>query len=215
MNDLTILYYTANVENKSLENKVKENILNVCDDLPIISISQKPIEFGHNICVEKHDNCYYNEFRQIQIGLKEVKTNYVIVTEADCLYPPDYFKFRPKELGHCYRYNNVWVHYTQFKGAPKFRQKGFSDCAQIIDVNIWTALINKALDEKLKWGTKRNIVIGAMPKARRKYIWSGDPIITFKTKKGVKSVTQVRSDISPQYNLPYWGSAKDIREKYI
>jgi hypothetical protein len=45
---VTILYYTSNREDESFEKKIQENILKQTD-LPIISVSQKPINFGKNI----------------------------------------------------------------------------------------------------------------------------------------------------------------------
>ena len=97
MNDVTILYYTANVEDELFERKIRKNILKNKGDLPIISVSQKPIDFGDNICVGEHEPCYLNLFRQIQIGLEKVRTTFIITTEADFLYPPDYFTFVPPE----------------------------------------------------------------------------------------------------------------------
>ena len=60
----TIIYYTANREKESFENKVRENILKVKGDLPVISVSQKPIDFGKNICVGDIGQNYLNAFRQ-------------------------------------------------------------------------------------------------------------------------------------------------------
>jgi len=47
----TIIYYTANREDERFEQVIRENILRVSEGLPIISVSQKPIDFGQNICV--------------------------------------------------------------------------------------------------------------------------------------------------------------------
>ncbi len=72
---LTVLYYSASTENEKFEEAVRQNILVQKGDLPLISVTQKPLpNFGQNICVGPQYNCYGNEFRQIQLGLKEVKT---------------------------------------------------------------------------------------------------------------------------------------------
>jgi hypothetical protein len=47
----TIIFYTGNTEKESFEKKVRDNILKVSNGIPIISVSQKPIYFGTNICV--------------------------------------------------------------------------------------------------------------------------------------------------------------------
>ena len=69
---VTILYYTSNREGEEFEGRIRQNILNVKGDLPIISISHKPIDFGENICVGDVGVSGFNMFRQIQIGLKRV-----------------------------------------------------------------------------------------------------------------------------------------------
>ena len=48
----TIIYYTSNREDERFESRVRANLLKVCGNLPIISVSQKPIYgFGFNIPV--------------------------------------------------------------------------------------------------------------------------------------------------------------------
>ena len=74
MGQATIIYYTSNTENENFENKIRENILKVKGDLPLISVSQKPIDFGHNICVGELGKSYENAFYQAKIGC-EIATN--------------------------------------------------------------------------------------------------------------------------------------------
>ncbi|MCK9371413.1 hypothetical protein M0R04_15975 [Candidatus Dojkabacteria bacterium] len=47
----TIVYCSSNMEKEEFEGKIKENLVKVCGDLPIISVTQKPINLGTNICV--------------------------------------------------------------------------------------------------------------------------------------------------------------------
>ena len=49
--DLTIIYITANVVKEKFGEKVREKLLESAGDFPIISVSQKPMDFGENICV--------------------------------------------------------------------------------------------------------------------------------------------------------------------
>ncbi len=106
--DLTIIYYTSNKEKPDFEEKVRAELLRVCGDLPIISVSQKPIDFGKNICVGNVGASGFNMFRQVLIGCREAKTLFVISAEADCLYPPEYFKFIPERENICYRNANTY-----------------------------------------------------------------------------------------------------------
>src|SRR3989304_6181792 len=105
----TVLYYTSNQEHQGLEQRVRENILARCGGLASISISQKPIDFGTNICVGEVGASGFNMFRQVLIGCEAAKTPFIISAESDCLYPPDYFTFRPKRDDVCYRNSNLYV----------------------------------------------------------------------------------------------------------
>ncbi len=114
MNDLTILYYTANTLNDSTAEKVRDNLLKVTEKkYPIISVSQKPINFGHNICVGEIGRSKYNCYKQILIGVREVKTKYVACAEDDTLYSVDHFLYRPPKGFFCYE-TNMWLAQENF-----------------------------------------------------------------------------------------------------
>jgi len=114
MNDLTLLYYTANtIENKYLPGHVAEHIRkNLLDTtggiFPIVSVSQKPIDFGKNICVGPIGRSLYNFWKQVFIGAKEVKTKFVACCDDDALYNMEHFAHRPSS-DDVFSYNsNMW-----------------------------------------------------------------------------------------------------------
>ncbi len=215
--DTTILYYTSNREDESFEQKVRDNILRVKGDLPIISVSQKPIDFGENICVGEHEACYYNLLKQVRIGLDCIKTTFVINAEADFLHTPDFFSFEPKETGRFYRYNNIWVLFA----FRKYRRywyafKNYSDGAQIVDVKTWKKYIDHALGNRTHWGTQEDGV--RYPKNyyfSEEKSWTGSPSVTFKTGNGVRLGTSTMKNIRVQYKLLPWGYANDIVKEYM
>ena len=57
MFDITAIYYTVNYISDYFAENIKKQILKVIDDMPLISVSQKPIDFGQNICVGKIGCC--------------------------------------------------------------------------------------------------------------------------------------------------------------
>jgi len=107
--DTTIIYYTSNKETPEFEQRIINSLLKVCGNLPIISVSHKPIDLGKNICVGDVGTSGFNMFRQVLIGCKEAKTKFIISAEADCLYSPDYFKFIPERDDICYRNTNTYL----------------------------------------------------------------------------------------------------------
>ena len=217
MNNITVLYYTSNRENEKFEEKVRRNILKLKGDLPLISVSQKPLNFGRNICVGVQDNCYGNEFRQIQIGLKEVHTEYVLCAESDVLYPPEYFQFEPTGADY-YRYSNVWVHYAR---PPKRKNepqvvlfKRFSDGAQLLKTKFWSDLIDKNIGTGDHWFTTADILPRFTLETIPGLVWGNDhPVITYKTLSNVSRKTSLQKNHPPREELPYWGNIAKLNKR--
>ena len=105
----TIIYYTSQSEQPEFEQKVIDQINLVKGDLPVISVSQNPMDFGENICVGDVGRTYLNAFRQLLIGCEKAKTKFIFTAESDCLYPPGYFDFRPLDENKIYSHVNTWV----------------------------------------------------------------------------------------------------------
>jgi hypothetical protein len=215
MRNLTVLYYTSNREGGNFEGRVKNIILENKGDLPLISVSQKPIDFGKNIVVGDHGASGFNMFRQVQIGLREVKTNFVISTEADCFYPPDYFQFVPPRNDVPYRNRNTWV-------MPRHRaffwnKKESATHAQIVDTKLYLDRLNKLFKGAPDWSVEEK----NFPKERLKkedvfnkieYWKSKNPVIQIKTKRSMRHYTH--SERIDTHELPYWGKGVDFQKKY-
>lgn len=110
LNDLTLLYYTSH----TLWEPCAENVRNFLllnaplYEMPLISVSQKRLSFGHNICVGEIGRSYYNCYKQIYIGAQAVRTKYVACVEDDTLYCPEHFFHRPTS-DDTFAYNaNMW-----------------------------------------------------------------------------------------------------------
>lgn len=114
--DISLLYYTANKVENYLGNNVRKHLLKVNDNqYPIISVSQKPLDLGKNICVGNIGQSYYNCYKQILTGAKEVKTKYVAMCEDDTLYSKEHFSHRPtSENVFAYNKNKWFVEETEF-----------------------------------------------------------------------------------------------------
>ncbi len=150
--DITILYYSSNREKPDFEERVKENLLKVCGGLPIISVSHKPIDLGKNICVGDVGTSGFNMFRQVQIACEAATTPFVISAEADCLYPPDYFQFRPPRLDAPYRDSNLYV-------MPDARDYFFlksegATHAQIVGREFYLSTLKKLFEGAPKWSVE-------------------------------------------------------------
>ena len=216
MDSVTIIYYTSNREDASFELKVRELILKNCGGLPIISVSQKPIDFGKNICVGDVGASGFNMFRQVLIGCMEAKTKFVISAEADCLYPPDYFDFIPPRKDKCYRNSNLYVMGNK-RNYYYYKEEGATH-SQIIGREYY---INR-LKELFKGAPQWSVEEMNFPKERHRkadvfdeisYYRTVNPVVQIKT--GLSMRHHTHSDRTPIYDLPYWGNGRVVKRQYI
>ncbi len=209
-----IIYMSSNKEFPQFEEKIRDNILMHCGQLPIISVTQKPIKFGKNICVGEVGVSGYNFFKQTLIACKNSDADYVICCEADTLYAPDYFQFVPPRLDVPYRNKNTYVmgqHRTYFYHKPESATH-----AQIVGRQFYIDTLEKLFKDCPEWSDEKNF-----PKERYgkedvfdhiEYWESEAPVVQVKTSQSMRHHT--RSERVPVYKLPFWGSGKEFREKY-
>ncbi len=215
-NNATILYYTSNRERPEFEKKIQENLLKVCGDLPIISISHKSIDLGTNICVGDVGVSGFNMFRQVLIGCEAATTKFIISAEADCLYPPDYFTFRPERDDACYRNSNLYVMGDR-RDYFYYKEEGATH-AQIVGREYYIKRLKELFEGAPQWSIEEK----NFPKERHKkedifqkieYWRTENPVIQIKTHRGMRYYT--RSDRTPIYELKYWGEGSKLRKQLL
>lgn len=217
MKDLfTIIYYTSNKEKPEFEKKIKDNLLLVAGDIPIVSVSHKPIDLGTNISIGEREACNHNLFRQIQIGAMFATTPFVIHAEADCLYPPDYFQFDEKtikDVDQSYKLANNYIlnewGVDEYKG---FYQKEFGTFAQITGRKHLINEIDTVLDGRPLWDVRRKErPLELFRRWRWEMIDNKNPVVSLKTFDGMNKHTKI---IEPPINeIPYWGNADKLRKE--
>jgi len=196
MGKKTIVYYTSNSEKPEFEKKIQEHLLSVCGDIPIVSVSQKRMDFGLNICIGEVGQSYETEFRQIKLGAMAAKTEYIIFAEADFLYPKEHFEFEPTG-DSVYRNENVWVIlcYRKPKGRIllRYHEKKFCNGSQICKRD---EIIEHGFREKIPFTPFR----------------TETACVSFKTGDSMTKSNHVRVRA---LTLPYWGDARDLTKKYV
>jgi hypothetical protein len=210
--DLTVIYYSSNREDVNFESKIQADLYEKVDGTPIISVTQKPVRFGENICVGDVGLSDYNIYRQMQIACTRAKTKYVCTTEADCLYPPTgYFNFKPPEDWTAGHYTNVYI---LWKGSHIFKQKAFSLCGLYANREYLLSRFPRSLDPRIMWRPNHK------PHHPLFYKWhdwtpfkGGIPIINIKTGDGMRMKSGVGTEGPPQKELPYWGKAEEMEER--
>lgn len=212
----TIIYYTSNRESPIFEQKIRDNIIANSNGLPIVSVSQKPIDFGKNIVVGEVGASGFNMFRQVQIACREAKSKFVLSCEADCLYPPDYFTFEPDRDDVCYRDSNLYV--LAHKRAIYWRKPEGATHVQIVGREYYLNRLNDLFKGAPDWSVEEK----NFPRERGlgldvfdiiEMYKTTNPVIQIKTSDSMRYHTH--SERINIYDLPYWGSAKEFRKKYV
>ena len=224
MNNKTILYYTANQENPEFEEKIQQNILENCNGLPIISVSQKPIMFGENICVGEVGRSYLNLYRQTLLGALAAKTEYLVFAESDFLYSKEYFSFTPQG-DNMYRYENVWLMFADKRFGFKYYKKSYAGGVLIVKRDFLIKELNKYLEGQPEWIDGDFIVRDKKGNPRVDYtdiknfpekfvsFSSEIPCISFKTGNGLTSRASVNKERAD--TLPYWGNGRELYFKML
>lgn len=105
MSTKSIIYYTDNRPNQKIMLAVQNQLLK--SQLPIVSCSLKPVNFGKNIVLDL-DPGPVTMFIQILTALKASRAEYVFFCEHDVLYHPTHFEFTPPSMDTFYYNVNVW-----------------------------------------------------------------------------------------------------------
>ncbi len=101
-----LIYYT--------DGHCREDILLACQksiakcNLPIVSVSQKPITFGENVVMELPRSSL-SMYKQIVAGLETSTVDIVFLIEHDILYHPSHFTFTPPNENQIYYNMNRWA----------------------------------------------------------------------------------------------------------
>ncbi len=212
MSNLTVIHVSSNRESPAFEEKIRADLLSKTGDLPIVSVTQEPVDLGKNVCVGNVGASGYNFCRQVLIACENATTDFVISAESDCLYSPDYFKFQPEKLDIPYRNTNIYV--QKYK-QDYFCKKTMSTFSQVIGREFYMKRLRELFGDGPIW----NVDMKNFPKEINKKLFeefalfeTEYPCISFKTGRGMRKHSS--SDEVPVYDLPYWGSAKELRKKY-
>ena len=217
MNDATIIYCSSNRELPAFEAKIIANLLKNCGGLPIISVTQKPMKLGRNICVGGTVGVSgFNYFRQFLLGCEAANTEFIISAEADCLYPPDYFTFRPDRNDICYRNSNLYV--MPDRRPYFFHKVEGATHSQVVGRVFYIEQLKSLFQGAPMWCAEEK----NFPKERHhkvdvvdqiEYWQTENPVFQIKTHRGLRYYTH--SDRTPIHELSYWGLGTDIYREYV
>ncbi len=223
--DLTIVYYTANVISDYFAENIRRNLVEVSRGLPIISVSKVPIDFGDNF-LSATKRSYLSIYDDALQGANEAKTKYIVLCEDDVLYSPDHFKHVPRP-GH-FAYNlAVWMLFTW--GTPMLSHKSGGRrtlCNLICERDLFI----EAMEERFRkypfsdrvdlshWSEpgKYEQQLGVTVRETETFysnipniVYSHEYALAFANLGMRKKLGEMRA-----LEVPYWGTPEELMEKY-
>jgi hypothetical protein len=182
-------------------------------------VSQKPINLGENICVGDDVGVSgHNVYRQMQVGAMAAKTKYVCTAEADNLYPPEFFHFRPPQEDTCYVARPLYVLFAQRGKARVYCEKPRgSESAMIVNRDLLINSIDMMLKGRPKWsevgGTGKEFPYLFHVAGKYEAFYLSTSVVTIKTDHSLHRKTP--HDIATKTReLPYWGKSADLLEAF-
>ncbi len=224
MNDLTVIFLTLNKVPEEWAKYHKQALLDSIGDMPIITISKKPMDWGLNV-IQTEPESSSNIYWQMLKGAKLATTPYIAIAEDDVLYCREHFMACRPPLD-TFAYNmNRWSLYTW--GEPifsyRYRVGNFALIAP-------RELTIEALEERFakhpsgtppdrtgelgKWRTEK--LLGLTHRKMMAY-FTVCPIIQFSHDFGTGGGQQghkKRLSFMRAHEIPYWGRAEELVQKF-
>lgn len=232
MNDLTVIYTTANKIPKKFSLRVQEYLLDAIGAMPIITVAKNTDglypRLKEHVELFNTPSTHINIYRETLEGVKQAKTKYVAIVEDDVLYHANHFKYRPKK--HAFAYNsNAWSIYTWSEPAI-FSYKGVrrNHCYLICERDLYIDTLEERFnkyrgfsDEQIPLETfaepgryEGNI---GLTERETELFETNPPNIMFSHEAGLSFAglgTRKRLGMVRATEIPYWGRAEEIIKLY-
>lgn len=207
---LTVVYYTSNRESPEFEERIIQELLKSSAGTAIVSVSQRPLNLGKNICVGDVGTSAVNARRQCLLGAREAKTDWVCTAEADFLYPPEYFLV-PRSLQRgIWSYSNIRIVWSN-RGS--YRSKRCSDGAVLGRRKDVIRRLERLLHGFPEWTSERldsHDTLTLNP--GNGFVIGNRPIVTIKTRQGMSWACPFeRHSAVPE--IEHWGAASDLKRR--
>lgn len=219
---ITAIYYSSNAENPVFEKRIGEALVEAAGNTPIISVSQKPMDLGNNICVGDVGVSSQNAYMQLLIGCEVATTKWVCTTCADMAYPPEYFQFRPPREDTFYYAKPLWVFFAQHRKRKLFAHKPHgSEIAMVCNRRLLIERIRTILEPiGGSWGPHnsgdKHLWPHLMDKTSvlRTHFALDKPCVMVKTDNQMHRRTPHRPS-SRTNEIPYWGTVEEFQKRFF
>jgi hypothetical protein len=222
MNDLTVLYVTANEMPDQWMDYQIDRLLEAVRTSAIISLSREPMDLGTNLLDPEETKSYWNIYSQMLRGALLADTPFVAMAEDDVLYSREHFtEFRPPM--DKVSYNRA--RWSLFSWDPMYclRQR-VSNCSLIAPRELLIEALQER-EDKYPNGNDyagevgRPIVERRLGVTRRQAVdwYSTVPVIQLNHPNGIDETQQRKWKKHGQikaYDIPHWGKSMEIARIY-
>jgi len=222
VDDLTIIYYTANRIAEPFGERVRQHLRETAAGIPIISVTQKPVDLGRNICLGDIGFSTYNVYWQILVGATAALTPYVACAEDDTLYTREHFEERPPADEFGYNRSRWWV---EPQGVFRWRNRtAMHACIAQRRLMVQTLETRFAAYPRQLWSKRELRSWGEpgryegnlnLPEVKRGFFETpAAPVVTFDHKGSLYGLRRWNKDDILENDLPYWGNALRLIERF-
>lgn len=231
MDDLTLLYYTANRIDDHFASNVRWDLLRRKPECaPCITVSHKPLTGWKNICVGDIEPSIYQVYRNVLAGANAAKTDFVACCEDDTVYARSHFTYRPALDTFAYDLSR-WVITRQLSADGKRREAFFywRERHQMAMCICSRELLIETLEErfvkypnpvphevakKTGWGEpgryEKNL---GVTRRKLEYFRAEEPSVTFNHSESLMGRRRVNAGDVIRQDLPPWGRADELWER--
>jgi hypothetical protein len=203
-----IIYYTDSRLEEELDEAVRKQILKASKGIPVISVSQRPLDFGNNICVGLKPCNYLSLYEQLLTGLKAAQEDSIIyLCEHDVFYHPSHFDYIPPRESRIY-YN---LHRYYYKRGVDFFLQSIGKRALSQAVAHRNVLFAHAQEQvQARLDGIASPCMGPFDNFSSEY-----PNIDVRHGGNLSQFGEFdKSDRSPQvFSVPFWGTPRRFMEK--
>lgn len=226
MNDLTVIYLTANEIPQHFGLEMRIGLAQATQGLDMITVSKKPIGYGDKNIIFGTPRSHINIYREALAGVKEAKTRYIAIAEDDVLYSHEHFKKRPSRPD-VFAYNIAcWSIYT-WSDPPIFsysgrRNHGMLICERDLYIEAMEERFAKFPDDSLinnaVWAEpgKYEKNLGVTERASETF-YTDPSNVMFTHPQGLSMNTLgMRKRLAPirALEIPHWGKASEVVKLY-
>jgi len=222
MQDKGIIYYTDNILKESFAKVIRERLkLSACG-IPIVWVSQKPIDETPNIVLDL-SRSHRSMCIQIYEGLMYMNCETIFLAEHDVIYHPSHFDFVPPESDVFYYNRNRWWLDSK-TGQASTNHNCFGALSQLcacrgLMINHYTERMDaydRGINVRVHHGTepgkhKGNIItnyeIGEF--------YSEWPNVDIRHGRNFTKSDRFKKNYELSDSIPYWGRTKGRYKEFI